>query len=126
MVFRGEGAVMLNYKTLHRLFVLRIAFELLVALLVVVTIFSRRYYSQFGMYFLIALLSAGALWLIFYFIQVRADREHLLNYKRLQLLRETDTDLYHLQRFYLTRVIPAERLVLGIAAILGIAQRHMS
>jgi len=117
---------MLNYKTLHRLFVLRIAFELLVALLVVVTILSRRYYSQFGMYFLIALLSAGALWLISYFIQVRTDREHLLNYKRLQLLRETDTDLYHLQRFYLTRVIPAERLVLGIAAILGIAQRHMS
>lgn len=117
---------MSNYKTLHRLFVLRIAFELLVSLFVVITFLSKRYFSQFGMFFLIALLSAGALWLVSYFIQVRTDREHLLNYKRLQLLRETDTDLYHLQRFYLTRVIPAERLVLGIAAMLGIAQRHMS
>ncbi|WP_308686098.1 hypothetical protein [Stomatobaculum longum] len=49
-----------------------------------------------------------------------------MNHKRLQVLRETDTDLYRLQCFYLTRVIPAERFVLGIAAILGIAQRHMS
>lgn len=117
---------MSNYKTLHRLFVLRIAFELLVSLFVVITFLSKCYFSQFGMFFLIALLSAGALWLVFYFIQVRTDREHLLNHKRLQVLRETDTDLYRLQRFYLTRVIPAERLVLGIAAILGIAQRHMS
>ena len=117
---------MSNDRNLHRLFVLRIAFELLVALFVVITFLSKRYFSQFGMFFLIALLSAGSLWLIFYFMQVRTDREHLLNYKRLQVLRETDTDLYRLQRFYLTRVIPAERLVLGIAAILGIAQRHMS
>ena len=116
---------MSNDRNLHRLFVLRIAFELLVALLIVVTFLSKRYFSQYGMFFLIALLSAGSLWLIS-FIQVRTDREHLLNYKRLQVLRETDTDLYRLQRFYLTRVIPAERLVLGIAAILGIAQRHMS
>ena len=115
---------MSNYKTLHRLFVLRIAFELLVALFVVITFLSKRYFSQFGIFFLIALLSAGALWLISYFM--RTDREHLLNHKRLQVLRETDIDLYRLQRFYLTRVIPAERLVLGIAAILGIAQRHMS
>ena len=117
---------MSNDRNLHRLFVLRIAFELLVALFVVITFFSKRYFSQFGIFSLIALLFAGALWLVVYFIQVRTDREHLLNYKRLQVLRETDTDLYRLQRFYLTRVIPAERLVLGIAAILGIAQRHMS
>mgnify|MGYP000962968725 CR=1 FL=1 len=74
---------MSKYKTLHRLFVLRIAFELLVALLVVITFLSKRYFSQFGMFFLIALLSVGALWLVFYFIQVRTDREHLLNHKRL-------------------------------------------
>ena len=37
---------MSNYKTLHRLFVLRIAFELLVSLFVVITFLSRRYFSQ--------------------------------------------------------------------------------